>query len=213
MPPDGVVLGYGRCPAGQCGADGCVGVDAIGLADPAPFDLVGSIDLDHGRAAWRAAHVNPRLQEEVPSSTPTALTVPRAFRNAIAAAYPVVVVGNSASATWPPPVGDDSNVNRVRVGVHSAEHRIHFCGGRDRHRHAVSCLTGPEVTPARWVRQDIEGASGQAPIRSCSTWSVPWRKGSDSRTEQSQDSPAGHQSAPEPRPPEPATSIDVRPSN
>ncbi len=51
--------------------------------------------------AWRAARVNPRPLEEV-SSTPTAVTVPWAFRDAIAAAYPAEVVGNSASETWPP---------------------------------------------------------------------------------------------------------------
>ncbi|MFJ3616318.1 hypothetical protein [Streptomyces hydrogenans] len=47
---DGVVLGDDRCPAGQRGAGGCVGVDGVGLADPATLGLVGPVDLDHGQA-------------------------------------------------------------------------------------------------------------------------------------------------------------------
>ncbi|MDI9886720.1 hypothetical protein QMZ92_20650 [Streptomyces sp. HNM0645] len=62
-----------------------------------------------------ARHLSPSAQE--------ALRL-----RAIAAAYPASVVGNSASEDVAAPVGDDSGVDRVRVEVHSAEHRLRFSG-------------------------------------------------------------------------------------
>ncbi|GAB7105262.1 hypothetical protein JCM4814A_35760 [Streptomyces phaeofaciens JCM 4814] len=60
-----------------------------------------------------ARHLSPSAQE--------ALRL-----RAIAAAYLAALVGNSASGDVAAPVGDDSDVDRVRVEVHSAEHRVRF---------------------------------------------------------------------------------------